>query len=162
MSWWDHIDLESEQRDWVPTISAIPECMHLASADARAAVVIALETAQTEQDTLRLLKLLHFMDRLMFAQPALEEEDKDEFEDSKLDAVISARLHRFWRGDWQGLWADTLAAAKLRRRAGQSMGSDARAEAEVRKLEKLIRATELGKAAGQVARGQGGASSGGH
>ena len=117
MSWWDHIDFESEQRDWVPTISAIPDCMHLATADARAAVVIALETAGAEQDTLRLLKLLHFMDRLLFAQPALKEEDKDEFEDSKLDAVISARLHRFWRGDWQGLWADTLAAAKLRRRS---------------------------------------------
>ena len=103
MEWWDTINYESARKDWAPTVGSVPEELLLAIADARTAILVPAQTA-TGVDKQRLLKLLFFMDRLLFAQPDSNGKRLADGKNPKLDKLISERLHRFWRGGWGGLW----------------------------------------------------------
>ena len=62
MQWWDTVDYADALRDWVQTVHAIPEPLLCACGDARAAVLLGLESACPQSlEAARLFKLLTFI-----------------------------------------------------------------------------------------------------
>ena len=100
---------------------AFREPLLCACGDARAAVVLALEAVEPKsREASRLFKLLSFMDRLLFARTP----PSDDGDAPSLHTIVSHRLHLFWRGAWQELWADSEAGAQV---AGTKAKSSRRA-----------------------------------
>ena len=152
MDWWDTVDYGSARQDCAPTVGSVPETMLMAVADARTAVLIRAQTTTgIERD--RLLKLLFFLDRLLFAQPADSGHQLSEWSEGErpsLDRVISARLHRFWRGGWDSLWREAHVFGGAAPAGQQSTSKATRSSAEVRRIEKLLLAREESRAASCV------------
>ena len=69
LPWFDHMKYSEAHLECVPTVSGVPEPLQMACADARAAVLLALEAAPPESPE-RLLKLFTYMDRSLFAAAA--------------------------------------------------------------------------------------------
>ena len=90
LEWWDTVSYREGRRDWIPTTGSVPESLLLAIADARTAVLTRILGATGEERD-RLFKLLWFMDRLLFAQPAGVKKKANGA--VNLDGLISARLH---------------------------------------------------------------------
>lgn len=148
LEWWDHIAYADALGLWVPTIAAVPEPNLLAVADARTAVLVAARDATGVQEE-RFYKLLAFMDRRLFAQPVASKGRKDKL---CMDNIIASRLRCFWRGDWERLWRDA-AALGSQRRVQQVSGSVATLlEAEVHRIETLLRNGEESRAASCISR----------
>lgn len=69
-----------------------------------------------------------------------------------MDAVIGARLRKFWRGEWQALWAEVLAEGQGRSREMSAESEKTRLEAQARRVEALLAEGEESKATGCVAK----------
>ena len=69
LGWWDNVDYQRDVLHSVPTVGSVPRNMMLAAAEARLAVLREAKAMNGSQSG-RALKLLFFMDRLLFAQPA--------------------------------------------------------------------------------------------
>ena len=98
----------------------------------------------------RLLKLLFFLDRLLFAVPPVQGSEQEDGEHPSLERVLSSRLHRFWRGGWDSVWREAHSTGAGARAKQQDASKAIRSAAEVRRIENLLQAIEESRAAGCV------------
>ena len=157
LEWWDAVEYQRDIREYVPTIGSVPPTMVVGVAEARRAVLEVARAVDTVEGA-RALKLLFFLDRLLFAQPSGLGSGSRSKPKSSIDAIIGVRLRKFWRGDWQALWAEALSEGQGRGREMDAESEKTRLEAQVRRVEALLSEGEVSKAAGCVAKAGTGAS----
>ena len=111
-------------------------------------MVAAREMASIEAS--RSLKLLFFVDRLLFAQPAGIQNNKAK--GRSIDMVVSGRLRKFWRGEWDAMWREATVEGEGRGREKNAESEKTRLQANTRRIEALLREGEESKASACVAR----------
>ena len=151
MEWWDFIEYGAAMGEFVPTIGSVPCTIVMGVAEARQTVLEVARAVDTNEGA-RALKLLFFLDRLLLAQPSGLGNGSKAKPRSSMDAVIGARLRKFWRGEWQALWAEVLAEGQGRSREMSAESEKTRLEAQARRVEALLAEGEESKATGCVAK----------
>ena len=150
MGWWDQVDYATGVQEFVPTIASVPPNVAIAVAEAKRAALLAARDMDSLQAA-RSLKLLFFIDRLLFAQPAGMRGKKAK--GKSIDAVISGRLRRFWRGEWDAMWREAMVEGQCRGREKNAESEKTRQQANARRIEALLREGEESKAAACVVKG---------
>ena len=149
MAWWDHVGYETGMQEFVPTMGSVPPNLVTAVAEAKRTVLQDARGMESPEAA-RALKLLFFMDRLIFAQPAGMQNNKTK--GKGIDMVVSRRLRRFGRGEWDAMWREATVEGEGRGREKNAESEKTRGEANARRIEKLLKEGEESKAAACVAK----------
>ena len=121
----------------------------LAVAEAKRAILVAARDMEST-DAARSLKLLFFVDRLLFAQPAGFHGNRAK--GKSIDTVVSGRLRKFWRGEWDAMWREAAVEGEGRGREKNPESEKTRLQANARRIETLLMENEKSKAAACVAK----------
>ena len=148
MGWWDHVEYATGMQEFVPTISSVPPNVVIAVAEAKRAVVLASKDMESIQAA-RSLKLLFFMDRLVYAQPAGMNGKKAK--GKSIDMVVSGRLRQFWRGEWDAMWRAATVEGEGRGREKNAESEKTRLQANARRIDASEgkRTVQSGRVCGQ-------------
>ena len=170
VEWWHEFDyVQGLAADRFPTTPDVPDSYRVEVADARTAILRALETsARGSREEACLWKLLTFFDRLIFAVPRGSRggvKHRSRKGRSKLEDAIARRLALFWTGQYAELWADAVRAvggvtdptsALLGRvLQGRPARRQSPARARAARVARLVAAGQLSRAAAVVVQEQG-------
>ena len=170
LSWWADLDYaEFLAGTRAATEVDVPLAYQTDVADARAAVLLALEGAVREsEEEQHLWKLLTFMDRLLFATPPRKRGGVKHQHPgglSRFEAALDRRIAHFWAGRWTELWREVELAGA---RAGEPRAASSRRKtmldgrrpgrspepARAARIGGLVEAGELSRAAAAVVQNQ--------
>ena len=140
MEWWDDMDWRSAAQAHVPTWEAIPDEVRDAVAEAREVVLQEYLSASTPDAREQHWRLAQFMDRLLFWRASKTAETGDRAE------MVVARLHLFWRGAWDELWAAAHPGPQENNVLKRGRGQKQTLEARVERIEEFVSMGQIGKA----------------
>ena len=137
MEWWERL-VDDGLLNQAATLSDVPGSLVVAVGEAREAVAQYTLTATSANQAAAGWKCFLAMDRLLFGElknPVAEEQH------SKVSERVAERLHDFWAGRWDSLWADTC----VETRQPSTSSAD---KQKAQRVEKLLLQGEISKAAG--------------
>ena len=144
MTWWNEVDVAIAIKGCtVHTWEGAHPALEAGLEEAKLAVLQMVIT-NTNVDSRRAWKLLLMFDRLMYARMPAKARPKDVTATQYRKSVVTDRLRRFWRGEWQSLWDESHVTARALPSEQQHGEEDLRQLAA--RIESLGAANEWGKA----------------
>ena len=147
MAWFNRLSYKALEH-WVPTMGVVPAKAVHAVARLKGAILRDLLAAKEAGDMVvwqRGWKAITFLDRMLFAQSrgdSAKEQTKAE--------LVTARVRRAWRGDWDSLFAEAAAASRRRGDTEMDTVTATAAAGDVRAVEAYVAEGLLAKAVSRV------------
>ena len=151
MAWFDGLSYDA-LKDWVPTAGVVPVGATHAVARLKGAIFRDLLAAKAAGDQVgwqRGWKAITFLDRMLFAQHRGSGGERKGGKQTK-DEVVTSRVRRARRGDWQALFVEAVGSSRRRGAAQEAGGSERALTADVRAVEAYVAEGLLAKAVARV------------